>query len=220
MNKLLLTALAVSFLTSQACTPATGRRLQNQSPDNSSQPPNNSSAAPQSNVNSSDSLSAAPSQKELVVKEYGVYSALLTELIYGKNIEVSPEDLLVIRDFTIKGPEQLHLLSSDTRVEAETIEDYQTKNKQPLKLKRNIDVYVDYVFIPDGKPVAPGSSEFKSEYPRAKGILSLSRVGFNRAMTQALIHVEFDKGANNVEQSYWLMQFENNKVKELIRLHN
>jgi hypothetical protein len=162
-------------------------------------------------------VSATLSPTEMKIKEYGIYSALLRELVYGGHLGVTPEDLLLINADTLS-MSNTNIPKANETLNQTILDDFQSKNLQPSTLRRNFDVYFEYLLLTNKDISSANSRELKSKYPKSKGILTLSRIGFDRAMSQALVYIEFDKGKNEVERSYWLLHLDGNKVAEIEKL--
>jgi len=149
--------------------------------------------------------------------EYEVYSAVLDE------IERDQPVVLVIRDetwdrlsredpetrsrFTLENMLDLPPLFPLSESRREAIEDYKTKNEKPMELKARFAVRSECRLMSKRAFSAffSGADKFGSledswknyykKYPHSPGYISLSGVGFNKSMTEALVYVELECGS-------------------------
>ncbi|MGI8638825.1 MAG: hypothetical protein ACR2MG_02580 [Pyrinomonadaceae bacterium] len=145
-------------------------------------------------------------------EDYAVYSAILTNGQYDNEI-------IVINDYTSHG------LIADARnpnqkisgLTEDTINDYQAKNEENQKLVNNFTVSGKVVFISEKeenqlfRKGQDGWANFYKKYPKAKRMISFSRVGFNQERTQALVSVSVGCGWLCGEGSFIVLQKENGK---------
>ena len=138
-------------------------------------------------------------------EEYAVYSALLSAQYPTKAPQV-----LVIDDWTPSSEREPNVGfvgglagtgAGRPDVQAETAADFETKRKQSVGLERKLSPKLSYVLVSESEltaifhPDANGMvgrapwREFYEKYPGAQGIMSLSRVGFNKAKNEALVYV-------------------------------
>ena len=152
----------------------------------------------------------ASSQQRITDSEYAVYSVVLKQLYTSDDVR-----LLVIQDYT----DNTSLNYSDTperqfkyikqhlpKLSQETIINYKSKNRDSLSLARSFNLDISYVLLPrekfDGFAGEKGMMEmseagwarFYDQYPQSAGFLSLSRIGFDRKKSQALVYVAFVRG--------------------------
>ena len=134
-------------------------------------------------------------------EEYAVYSALLEKLFVKDDVK-----LLVIQKQTIYSANNYFIRSTveepipDMKklfpsVSENTFLDYRSKNRQssPLSLKFVLPVkyvVIDEVELKTDKDGAWIDSFYK-KYPDARGIIRLSKVGFNEDGTEAFVFAEF-----------------------------
>ncbi|MBV9210920.1 MAG: RHS repeat protein [Acidobacteria bacterium] len=134
-------------------------------------------------------------------EDYAVYAAILNPYFDEAKIR-----LLVIKKFTegfnTDEPEQRKELSPDNfalrEVEQATIDDYVEKNRNKgyqlldelLSLKGKhafvMDAEMNEIFAKDCNK---GWGTFYKKYPDSQGMTTLSKVGFNKERTQALVYV-------------------------------
>jgi len=132
---------------------------------------------------------------------YAVYSALLKELFIKDDVK-----LLLIQKQTISAAN--HPLISATyevpisdvkkhfpSVSEDTFQDYMSKNGQSSTLSSKFNLPVEYVVIDEVEPKKGKDSELLAslyeKHPNARGIIRLSKVGFNKDRTEAFVFIEF-----------------------------
>jgi|SRR5215216_1624816 len=123
------------------------------------------------------------------VDDYSVYSVVLNdeEYVDAKTSQV------VIRNHTLSGftggPIQNSSLSR------ETIDEYESKNRSTTPLKAELNLKVRYTLISDEEvdklfeDHVAGWESFYSKFPGSKGLMHVSRVGYNSDRSQALVQV-------------------------------
>jgi hypothetical protein len=104
-------------------------------------------------------------------------------------------------------------------VTQDTIEDFRVK--RPVCLSPSFNLPVKYVFLSgqDYDRIFSGGNknpveawrEFREKYPDSNGILSLSNVGFNRGMNQALVEVDQTRGSLDGVGRFFLLKKENGR---------
>jgi hypothetical protein len=171
---------------------------------------------------------SGPPQSGVSSDEYEVYSALIREDYVREGIS-----LAVITDETYNPiPEgssasqvfaQLTALHSPPSLDAEMWDDFVARNSQgPRKVGRSFSVGVRYILV-DYKAIeglfVPGVDfeeawrQFYKKYPRSGGYVRVSRVGFNRAKDQALVHTSWMCGQRCGEGKYVLLVRRDGKWK-------
>ena len=138
-------------------------------------------------------------------EEYAVYSSLLSAKYATQKVQ-----RLVIDDYT-PSPKRdpfIGFIAGMTfsgakrpEVQPETAKDFDAKNKESFALEKKFSLTLPYVLVSesdlreifrrDAKGyISEGAwRRFYEKYPGAQGIMSLSRVGFNRTKDQALVYV-------------------------------
>ena len=142
--------------------------------------------------------------------EYKVYSAVIREMFrdgitrFDLNAKI---ERIVIRESTFSeyawNPDKENWEQVKNRLRSlkdETIAGYETVRQNEAKLKADLDIPFEYDFVSDeqlidifGNTSNLNSTEvtwkkFYEAYPRSAGFNSLSRVGFNKAKSQALVY--------------------------------
>jgi hypothetical protein len=158
--------------------------------------------------------------------EYSVFSALLQQEFIGKGTKQ-----LVIKNqtdiYNFSNNETLDNLQKYLLpLEKETFLDFSSRNKQSadLKNKFNLKVKINLVGEEIGRIFAGGERDsendgwkmFHKKYPTAGGFITLSRVGFNKEKTQALIYAAHNCGWLCGEGNYILLVKKDNiwKIEE------
>lgn len=174
-----------------------------------------------------------PAQNTPDLDEYSVYSDLLKEEFIGKRTkQIVIKKETAVQNFSAneKIPTE-GLQGSLSSLKKETAEDFLLRNKQSakltdkFKLKVKINLVgeeIDKIFIENNRN---GSTEngwmiFHKRYPTADGIITLSRVGFNKEKTQALIFVAFGCGWLCGEGNYILLEKQEEEWKVKSKLIN
>ena len=102
----------------------------------------------------------------------------------------------------------------------EAIKDYGVKNNTPLFLKQRFDVKSKCLIISEGelRAVFTGSKNsidgwraYYRKYPSSPGFIMLSRVGFNRQMTEAVVYVERACGSLCADGLFKLLEKEGDR---------
>lgn len=148
--------------------------------------------------------------------QVAVYSHLLGEISYEQKI-ISPDDLALIKEQSI-GIGDVEKIASDSTLEKETLGSFVEVNSQPTRWKHYFDVYIDYKIAPADTIPLLGSKEFKSKFAKAKCVIGLSKVGFNKEWTQALAMTEIECESSAKRSIYWLIYVDDNGVPEARQL--
>jgi len=133
-------------------------------------------------------------QTEISPDEYAVYDAVIGDLFAGD--KVTPDQagkvsakLLLIENHTVKYPSDGSTLNAryylTASISPETLADYERQNNSPEVLKRSLNISLYYLLI--------NSAESKRSVAdlrgrEVQGTVSVSRVGFNRDRTEALVY--------------------------------
>jgi hypothetical protein len=127
--------------------------------------------------------------------EYHIYSLVLTAQDYVDKHTA----LLVIRDQTsILAAPSLDLRKM--KLSQQTIDDYVRKNRNSTSLAPQLKVPVKYQLVSASEiqtlfeNPAIGWDQFYSRFSGTKGLVALSRVGFDSTRSQALLHVSIGCG--------------------------
>jgi hypothetical protein len=145
----------------------------------------------------------ATSEEIFETEEYVVYATLIESWYVSDNTH-----LIVIEDYIgldLWGDNLEERLASIKEafpnLTEEIMADFKTRNSQPSPLKPLIPLKVPYVLISSQEMEdlfqinENGWDEFYKRYPNLQGTMTLSRVGFNGDVNQALVYVG--------NQSHW-----------------
>lgn len=128
-------------------------------------------------------------------EEYGVYSALINSLYMNEQrkiivIKVRTEDQI---DSLLKEQDReisyLAIKKNIPELDQQTLDNFKTVNQESVLLKRQFNLPVNYVLLSPEEVKNIRWNDFYNQYPGAQGVMELSRVGFNRNKTQALVYV-------------------------------
>ena len=121
------------------------------------------------------------------VEEYAVYNVLIDHIL--ENYYLSDIQMVVIEDHT----KSEGLIGGDDlfAIDREVIDDFYYKNTdQSHPLSEDFTIELDYVFISEEELPSVELAdweEFYEKYPDSQGILTLSRVGLNVELNQAVV---------------------------------
>ncbi len=144
-------------------------------------------------------FSQTPNSPQLTEDESAVYTALFQDLynaskdrpiilIDSTSIGVPPG---LVAKVTVKGEQTARFLS---RLSPETKQDWTDRNKEHTRLPSPCHLAPDCVIF-DIADIAPLVKDdrawrrFLSKHPNAPGIVVVSRIGFNRDLTEAIVYV-------------------------------
>ena len=134
---------------------------------------------------------------QIEAEEYAVYSALIRQNPIGYNLGSS----LVVREQTVAGLDLLEFaLENAEGLPSQLVDSYRSRNAASYTLSPNLDVEQGYVLMPQEEfeqifgRRGSGWTGFEAEYPEARGLILLSRVGFNAKGDEALAEMGFRCG--------------------------
>ncbi|MBI4751385.1 MAG: hypothetical protein HY774_23140 [Acidobacteria bacterium] len=159
-----------------------------------------------------------PFSVESLEEEYSVYTAILNRYLSPtSNVQV-----LVLRDFAqteTESKKQLHdrvkfVSQNLPALEKKTASNFKKQNRKPFPLQERFTLSVPVHLISDEEfrqlvPSAADWSGFYKAYPGSPGLLTFSRVGFNRDLTQAVVYLSQVAGPLGGEGVFVLLQKEN-----------
>ena len=151
-------------------------------------------------------------------EEYAVYDTLIERMYVRDQVE----------QFVIKDQTSLDSFNEDEldsifqrvsrkliALQKTTFNDFQGKNKEPQRLDESFNLSIHYVLISKVEEdellykSADGWAAFYKKYPKSQGIITLSRVGFNPEMNQALVYIGNQSGPKSGAGYYVLLSREN-----------
>jgi hypothetical protein len=80
-------------------------------------------------------------------------------------------------------------------VSAQTVDNFRTRNDKAYPLQKDMEIGAAYIFLSQSEmrqifsQNKDGWQSFYQQFPDAPGIVSLSRVGFNQRLDQALVYI-------------------------------
>lgn len=167
-----------------------------------------------SSLESTDEISTVQNTENLDA-DYAVYSALIKKMIIRDNSssgainisDIAPfidEDSIVVdesKTFTLE--EQIKEMKERFSLADEsTLRDFIVKQNPPLKLKRKFDLPSQYNLVNEKRIKDNGGLA-------SKGVISFSRVGFNKDKTQAFVVMNYYCPTCGF-MSYFLLEKQNN----------
>jgi hypothetical protein len=174
-----------------------------------------------SNTASMSSL-AQGNESGIQAEEYVVYDVLIKET--GRE-EKNADRLLVIKEQPSPwispiddGQSNFYEeMKKDTpALMTETVNDLRARNKEGFKFARNFKIERQYVILTDEEfktlfkaGGGDGWTGFREKYPKAGGIVTFSRVGFNPDRTQALVYRGYQCGGLCGGGNYYLLRRKN-----------
>lgn len=173
-------------------------------------------------VTVSASLLPQDTEKGIQTEEYAVYAVLVKEI--GRE-EKNADRLLVIKEQPSlwissidDGQSNFYeeMKKTSPALMAETVNDLRAKNKERFKFARNFNIDRQYVLLSEEDVktffkagVGDGWKSFREKYPKAVGITTFSRVGFNADRTQALVYRGYQCGGLCGGGDYYLLSRKN-----------
>jgi hypothetical protein len=154
---------------------------------------------------------AGRGQSAPAAEEYAVYAAALREAVGGVSfvvldttgLSVRPADLDKALNFPV---EHLKLVTADL------IADFKSKNRKPSAIAGHFPDGLRVTVIGEkeragafGGRSIEGWESFNAKYPGGGGFTVLSRVGFNKAKTAAIVYVGNTRGPESGTWAYFLL---------------
>lgn len=151
-------------------------------------------------------------------EEYAVYSAMVVDYVFARppTIVIANPTSNLTRANKVSDLRFVSLTgaSSSLALSQETLEDFINRNKSNRWLKPKFEISRKYVFV-DFREIKRLANDFQhgdfewkafsKKYPESYGFVTLSRVGFNKQMDQALIYIQWRCPGMCGEQSYQLL---------------
>lgn len=135
---------------------------------------------------------------QVTSEEHVVYETVIKSLYVTEGIK-----LVVIKDHTATDASPSKSLEAQVKyireslgaaIEAETLNDYKLNNRRAWELDRHLSLDVQYALLGEAEfsgifKKGRGWRKFYRTYPNSQGLMTLSRVGFDAEMKQALVYV-------------------------------
>lgn len=127
-------------------------------------------------------------ERSRIIEEAAVYSALINEQIEIPFGYLMMGDLVIVNRTYYEMVEDDALRAGAPSVDTDTLEDFHAVNKESQILDVPLSINKSYQYI--SQPItADDWMEFGSKYPNAISITSLSGIGFNKELGQALVYM-------------------------------
>jgi hypothetical protein len=157
-----------------------------------------------------------PYENEFEREEYRIYS-LGIEHVYLDNLLSSnrPEltSIVVISETNDLNEYWLDKLTGDIDakgIPVEAIESWRAENRSTKVLRRKFDLSYEYRLVSrselDKLDQVNFFGEFYERYPGSNGLMSFSKIGFDRAGTTALIHVIHSYGTFGASYNFIMLE--------------
>lgn len=147
-------------------------------------------------------------------KDYDVYSEVLRHIYMNSVPENDRVEMLVIQEKTslqnaIENSKDKDLDGlyqtwkwEGTILDKEMFNKFKLDNEEAITLKGSFDIPIKYVVVSKAdlsnafgdKSVTEAWESFHSKYPNSSGIITLSRVGFNKRGNEALVYIKTSCG--------------------------
>jgi hypothetical protein len=155
---------------------------------------------------------ALPAESIFRSDEYRVYEAVLAECSLGfgqKTHLIRDRTALAVDDYD-REEEFLYIQNAFAGLRQETLSDFKAKSLNSYPIKPYMLGNYQYRLIGHNEIVElfrykDGFSRFKHRYPEAEGLITFSRVGFNRYKSQALLCVSSQWGDFSGAGVYFLL---------------
>jgi hypothetical protein len=161
--------------------------------------------------------SAICNQGGVEESETAVYSAALDEIFPGEKFRDKPIKLLVIEDITsVDEYGGKNIFKEDLKqfipeIPQDTLESFLNQNKQFYTFTDLGDLSMEYQLRRPSE--MDGWRDFYERYPNSPGLISLSRVGFNREKNGALVYITHTWGDSGGNAYLMLLKREKGKWK-------
>jgi hypothetical protein len=172
----------------------------------------------------SDTPTPAPTETpppHIEAEEYAVYA----DLIEQNPINFDLGSFIVIRGQTVSGLDSFErTLEQVAPLPAKLVDSYRSRNGALYTLEPKLDLEQDYTLMPEEEVASlfrrGGATwdDFEDQYPKARGIVIFSRVGFGENDDEALVEMGFRcPGLCGAGGLYLLVKEEGSwKVKETL----
>ncbi len=164
--------------------------------------------------NTPDMVNLKTLPNNLEAEEYAVYSTLINQMYNFDGIDrvvigsqTSIQDSIAGNSNTTLQYVAKHLPRDS--VSWETLNDFQAKNKQPQLLKPLFKIELKYVFLSKEEQGELFQTDndwtaFLIKYPKQR-LITLSRIGFNHEMNQAIVYIGSQSGPKSGSGFYVLL---------------
>ena len=139
-------------------------------------------------------------------EEAAVYSAVINEQLEVSFSYLMGDPIIILNHTDYESIADDYLYDSASSLDKDTLENFKEANKEsePLDIPLSLNKPYEYVSLPDDNK---GWTEFYEKYPKAISITSLSKVGFNDDLDQALVYVAYYCGNEcGLDSVYFLVR--------------
>ncbi len=149
-------------------------------------------------------------------EDYAIYSAGI-RYVYPRNLLANNRNelksiVIISRTNELNDYWRKEFIGSlkDKGIPKEVIEDWWKNNETAITLERKFDFAYDYVLVTraelDKYKPETFFTEFYKKYPDSNGLISVSRIGFDKAKNRALIHVIHNYGSLGANYNFLFME--------------
>src|SRR5215831_16526028 len=149
-------------------------------------------------------------------EEYAVYSALLANAQTGNSLLIQNRTESAYR-YDGSGDEAKYIKDHfPPETSQETLDDFKQIDRQQKELGQRFELYQTYLLVTqeerhNGFANRAGRDAFFQKYPSARGVILLSRVGFNKTIDEALVYSWRYCGGDCGGGGYYLLQKQNGR---------
>jgi len=154
------------------------------------------------------------SQHNSELEAYAVYATLINQMYVKDQVEqIVIKNQTSLDSFNDDELEKIfqYVARKLPTLQPATLSDFQAKNKQPHSLNESFNLRTKTVLIDkeeENQLLYEGNGSwlvFYERYPKSQGLLTLSRVGFNPEMNQALVYAGNQSGPKTGAGYYVLL---------------
>ena len=129
-------------------------------------------------------------QQSRSIEEPAVYSALINQQLEVPFSYLMGDLILIVNRSSYETVEDNYLFDELKAVHKDTLEDFKTVNQvsQTLDMQLSVNKPYEYVVLPIDEN---GWTDFEQKYPNAISITTLSKVGLNQKLDQALVYMAY-----------------------------
>jgi hypothetical protein len=161
-----------------------------------------------------------PSDISVLPDEYRIYETIISSIVPENSdwqivIEESSAHQSSLNDFSDK---TLTFVNSKIpSIKSETLKNFSSKNGKIVKVSKNFNLKNPYLIIPNDEienifhGFFGGWKNFYRKYPKAYGLFSLSRVGFNSGQEEAVVYVAIKSDGRSGNGTFYYLTKKQNK---------
>jgi len=132
-------------------------------------------------------------QRSRNIEEPAVYSALINDQLEVPFSYLMGDPIIIVNSSYYETVEDDYLFDELKSLDKDTLEDFKAVNQvsQVLDLPLTVNKPYEYIVLPNDEA---GWMEFAQKYPNAISITTLSKIGFNKKLDQALVYMAYRCG--------------------------